>query len=209
MMAPPDANRSLVVAIGGSAGSINSLMAILAALPSDFAAILLVAIHRRYGRKSLLPAILRRSIRLKVVEIFDSATLETATVYISEPSEHLSLCGNGYHARLLPDPDRLRRNQSIDELFISLAEVAGASAVGVLLSGLLCDGTEGLRAIKRAGGITIVQDPADAKYEAMPANALRAVAIDYVLDHRLIAPVLIGLSARHARNEQAETLPAR
>lgn len=77
-----------------------------------------------------------------------------------------------------------------------MAEAAGQRAVGVLLSGLLSDGVAGLQAIKGAGGITIVQAPADAEHGQLPRNALCSVDVDYVLAHRDIAAVLIELSMR-------------
>ncbi|MFO0580105.1 MAG: chemotaxis protein CheB [Polyangia bacterium] len=198
----------LVVAIGGSAGSIQVLMTVLSGLPSDFNGILLIAIHRPYGRKSLLADLLRRGTYLQVVEIVDSEELTSAVVYLSEPAQHLTLRKDGYRARLLPDPFRLRRNQSIDELFTSVAESAGPRAVGVLLSGMLDDGVEGLRAIKSAGGVTIVQDPEDARWPDMPLSALRSVDIDHVLAHRRIAPVLVELAQRLGGSAAPPSQPA-
>lgn len=191
------ANEKLVVAIGGSAGSIQALTTILAGLPRDFDAMLLVAIHRPYGRKSLLPAILRRATHLRVFEPTDSEALTSPVGHISRPSEHLSIRGDGYCAKRLPDPYWLRRNKSIDELFTSVAKVAGVNSVGVLLSGLMSDGKKGLKAIKRAGGTTILQDPADADYSSMPRHALESGAAEYVLPHRHIAPALAEVWAEH------------
>lgn len=198
----------LVVAIGGSAGSIRVLMTVLAGLPRDFNGILLIAIHRPYGRKSELADLMRRSTYLQVVEIVDSESLTSAAVYLSEPAQHLTLRKDGYRARLLPDPFRLRRNQSIDELFTSIAAAAGPRAVGVLLSGMLSDGAAGLKAIKSAGGVTIVQHPADAHWPDMPLSALRSVDIDYVLEHRKIAPVLVELAARLGGSAVPPSQPA-
>jgi two-component system chemotaxis response regulator CheB len=186
--------NSTVVAIGGSAGSIRILMRILSMLPHDFKGILLIAVHRAYGQKSHLAELLRGVTHLKIVEIVDSERLTSAAVYLSEPARHLAVRKDGYHALLLPDPFGLRRTQSIDELFTSVAAAAGVHSVGVLLSGMMSDGVAGLKAIERAGGVTIVQDPADAQWPDMPRNALRSVAVDYVLDHRHIAPVLVEIS---------------
>lgn len=198
----------LVVAIGGSAGSIRVLMTVLAGLPRDFNGILLIAIHRPYGRKSELADLMRRSTYLQVVEIVDSEALTSAVVYLSEPAQHLTVRRDGYRAKLLPDPFRLRRNQSIDELFTSVAAAAGTRAVGVLLSGMLTDGAAGLKAIKSAGGVTIVQHPADAHWPDMPLSALRSVDIDYVLEHRRIAPVLIELAGRLGGSAVPPSRPA-
>lgn len=192
----------LVVAIGGSAGSIHVVEDVVRQLPPDLDAIVLFAIHRSYDRRSYLPEMLRRARTIKIVEIVDSEALESAVGYISEPSEHLTVGHDGYRARLLPDPDRLRRNQSIDELFASVAETAGPRAVGILLSGLRKDGTQGLGAIKRAGGTTIVQDTREAEFPDMPASAIVAGVADHVLSHHEIPRVVARLAATRSEVRQ-------
>jgi two-component system chemotaxis response regulator CheB len=185
-----------VIAIGGSAGSIQVLQHLIANLPADLAAIVLIAVHRPYKRRSYLPEILRERSRMKVVELFDSESLEYSVAYLSSPSEHLTIDRAGNHARLLPDPQQLRRAKSIDELFVSVAACAGRNAIGVLLSGGMKDGSIGLKAIKDVGGTVIVQDPADAKFADMPANALRGVRADYLVCHQDIPKILDRLTRR-------------
>jgi two-component system, chemotaxis family, protein-glutamate methylesterase/glutaminase len=189
-------NPKSVIAIGGSAGSIQVLQHLIANLPPDLPAIVLVEVHRPHRLRSYLPEILRRRSRMKVVQLFDSESLEYCVAYLSSPSKHLTINREGDHARLLPDPQQLRRAKSIDELFVSVAACAGNSAIGVLLSGVLNDGSVGLKAIKDAGGIVIVQDPADAKFGDMPENALRTVQADYVVCHQDIPEILDRLTRR-------------
>jgi len=181
-----------VIAIGGSAGSIGILQYLIASLPAELSAIVLIAVHRPYRLRSYLPEVLRRNSRMKVVHLFDSESLECSVAYLSSPSEHLTIAGDGVHAHahLLPHPNELRRDKSINELFSSVAAYAGRNAVGVLLSGVLNDGSLGLKAIKDAGGIVIVQDPTDAKFGDMPANAIRIVKPDYVVCHQDIPKIL-------------------
>jgi two-component system chemotaxis response regulator CheB len=96
--------------------------------------------------------------------------LHRGVCYIAEPSQHL-MVGPGLRADLLPDHRYTTRN--IDQLFISLARHYGARTIGVVLSGQLDDGTRGLAAIKRAGGIAMVQSPDESAYPEMPRNAIK------------------------------------
>jgi chemotaxis response regulator CheB len=115
--------------------------------------------------------------------------LHHGVCYIAEPSQHL-MVGPGLRADLLTDHRYTTRN--IDQLFISLARHYGARTIGVVLSGQHDDGTRGLAAIKKAGGIAMVQSPDEAAYPEMPRNAIKYGPVD------LIAPIS-GLAAEITR----------
>ena len=175
MNAHPD-----IVAIGASSGGVEALQRLLAAL-SELDAIVLVVLHRPANRISFLREILVRKSRMSVVIARHGELLHRGVCYIAEPSQHL-MVGPGLRTDPLPDHRYTTRN--IDQLFISLARHYGARTIGVVLSGQLDDGTRGLAAIKKAGGIAMVQSPDEAAYPEMPRNAIR---YDGPVD--LIAPI--------------------
>ncbi len=163
-------HRRDVVAIGASAGGIESLCRLLEALPSNLPAIVLVAQHRPIHRESRLRQVLSRHSPLPVEVVHDKQELRHGVCYIGQPSRHL-LIGPGLRSILLED--HFYRSHNIDALFNSLALHAGPRTIGVILSGLLKDGAQGLAAIKQAGGIALVQSPEEAAYGDMPRAALK------------------------------------
>lgn len=174
MKARPD-----IVAIGASSGGIDALQGLLKEL-SDVDAVVLIVLHRPAHRVSYLRDILLRHVNMPVVVPKHGELLHHGVCYIGEPSQHL-MVGAGLHADLLPDHRYTTRN--IDQLFISLARHYGSRTIGVVLSGQLDDGTRGLSAIKKAGGIAMVQAPEEAAYPDMPRNAIK---YDGVVD--VVAP---------------------
>ncbi|TDP95075.1 chemotaxis protein CheB [Labedaea rhizosphaerae] len=180
--------RDLVV-IGASAGGIEPLRTLVAGLPADFPAAVLVVMHMRAGGTSALSMILDRAGRLPAVSASDGMPLEPGRIYVGRPDHHL-----------LADPDRLVLSKgptenghrpAVNALFRSAAVSAGPRTVGVVLSGALDDGALGLRDIADRGGTTVVQDPHDALYSGMPASALRLVTADHVVPAAAIADVLV------------------
>ncbi len=158
-----------ILAIGASAGGIEALIALLKALPRNLPATVLVVVHRAPGKASLLPQILARATGHRVVVAQDGEELRNGTRYIGMPDRHLMM-GNDH--RLYLFPDGIYRGRNIDALFSSLAHHAGKRTIGVILSGLLKDGTDGLREIKQAGGIALVQNPEETMFSDMPKNAI-------------------------------------
>lgn len=130
---------------------------------------MLVVLHCPANRVSWLRDILVRKGSIPIVVARHGERLHRGACYIGEPSQHL-MVGAGLHADLLPDHRYTTRN--IDQLFISLARHYGPRTIGVVLSEQLDDGTRGLAAIKRAGGIAMVQSPQEAAYPDMPRNAI-------------------------------------
>jgi two-component system chemotaxis response regulator CheB len=173
--------RPDVIAVGASAGGVQAISGLLRALPGGLPASMLIALHRSAERASDLPNVLARrtSLHVKLAEHGD--LLAHGVCYVSEPRNHLTL---GPKDRLQLLADSFYRGHSIDALFTSVAQHAGRRAIGVVLSGMLKDGSLGLRAIKQAGGIALVQDPREAEAPGMPESA---IAIAHPID--LIAGV--------------------
>jgi two-component system, chemotaxis family, protein-glutamate methylesterase/glutaminase len=186
MKAHPD-----IVAIGASSGGIEALQGLLEAL-LDLDAIVLVVLHRPANRASYLRDILLRNARMPVVVASHAERLHKGVCYIGEPSQHL-MVGPDLRADLLPDHRYTTRN--IDQLFMSLARHFGPRTIGVVLSGQLDDGTRGLAAIKKAGGIAMVQSPQEAAYPDMPRNAINyGGPIDLVAPTSDLAAEIIQLT---------------
>ena len=159
------------IVIGGSAGALLHVKAILSALPPQPALPLLVVLHLRDDRKSLLADVLASATPLPVREAEDKEPLVNGHVYVAPPGYHMLVEDERSLALSLEPPEHYSR-PSIDVLFDSAARVFGARLVGVLLSGASSDGAEGVLAIERAGGRAIVQDPDSASHRTMPEAAL-------------------------------------
>jgi two-component system chemotaxis response regulator CheB len=159
-----------IVAIGASAGGIEPLRDLLRQLPRDLPAAILIVVHRPPGHISQLAQVLSRKDHLHVITAHDGQALRPGVCFLGTPDGHLTI-GPNLHLRLLPDG--FYRGHNIDALFNSLAHHAGHRTIGVVLSGMLKDGTLGLRAIKEAGGVALVQAPEEATFSQMPLNAIR------------------------------------
>jgi two-component system chemotaxis response regulator CheB len=178
-----------IVVIGASAGGFEVLQLILSRLPSDLPASLFVVVH--IGETSILARVLAGRSNLPVREARSGEVPQTGHVYVGVPGKHLLLHGD--HMMLRRGPRENHARPAIDVLFRSAAATFGPRVIGVVLSGSLADGTAGLRAIKRCGGLTIVQDPRDATVPNMPQSALQHVEVDEVLSGAEIAARLAVL----------------
>jgi two-component system, chemotaxis family, CheB/CheR fusion protein len=172
---------SHVVGIGASAGGMEALQLLLRRFTSDNSAFVVV-MHLAPTKESYLTSILSRATSMSVMTATDGQTLQRNCIYIIPPGFVITLAADG-RLRLTTLPPTSPR-WTIDRLFESLSAL-GRAAVGVILSGNGCDGSEGLAAIRRAGGATFVQEPATASSPEMPQNA-RALS-DYCL-----APAALG-----------------
>ena len=181
------ANRDIVV-VGGSAGALEALKALLPALPGDLPAAVFVVVHIGATPHSVLPEILSRAGPLPAQTAKDGARFEPGRVYVAPPDRHLLLDRGRIALRRGPRENLAR--PAIDPLFRSAAAEFGSRVIGVLLSGMLYDGASGLRAIKRCGGIAVVQ--ADPRYAEMPRQALQTTEVD----HRVPAAELGALLVR-------------
>ncbi|RDI50031.1 chemotaxis protein CheB [Nocardia mexicana] len=170
---------SHVVVVGASAGGITALRDLVAGLPLELPAAVLVVLHLPPGGTSVLASILGRAGPLPVSVAADGMPLEAGTIYTAVPDRHL-LVDDG-RIRLSRGPTENRHRPGVDVLFRSAAIEWGQRAAGVVLSGALDDGTTGLALIKARGGLAVVQDPDEADYRSMPESASAATPVDHVL----------------------------
>lgn len=180
------------IVMGASAGGVEALMRIVAALPRDLPAAILIAMHMSPTHKSLLPDLFNRCGKLKTRQGENGMTVENGNIYTSAPGLHLTV--NDDHIKLTAGPKINGFRPAIDTLFASAAEAYGPRAVGVVLSGLLDDGTMGLIRIKERGGVSIAQDPDEAIYGDMPRSAIDWDHVDYVQKSAGIADTLVKLA---------------
>jgi two-component system chemotaxis response regulator CheB len=167
-----DPDHPVVLAFGGSAGSVGPLIEIARDLPEDLAASVLVTIH--VGEQTRLPQILSRSGPLRAAFPRDGEALEPGRIYVAPRGRHL-IARDGL-ALLSPGPRVNRHRPAVDVMFASAAEWVAARTVAVVLSGALDDGAVGAALIDLAGGQVLVQDPAEADFTGMPTAALAAAS---------------------------------
>jgi two-component system chemotaxis response regulator CheB len=186
------------IVIGGSAGALAVVRTILAAIQEPPALPLVVVLHVREGRQSLLAEVLASGAALPVKEPEDKQLLEAGSVYIAPPGYHLLIEDERSLALSIDAPEHYSR-PSIDVLFESAARVFGPALLAVLLSGASADGAQGLVAVARAGGLTLVQDPATSNHSAMPAAGLARLTPTMVLGPAELASTIAFLAASAAR----------
>lgn len=195
-----EALRNIVV-IGACAGGVAALRQLVCRLPADYNGAVFVVVHLGDGVCAELAGLLGRSGPLPVVQAEDGMPITHGRIHVAVPDHHLLL--ERGRLRIVRGPRENRHRPAIDPLFRSAAWIYGPRAVGVVLTGHLDDGTAGLWAIKRCGGTTIVQDPADAEHPEMPSNAL----LYNEIDHRLPVTDIAGVLARLGRQAVDGGLP--
>lgn len=181
-----------IIVIGSSAGGIKALSTIVTNLPADINAAIFIVQHLSANSPSFLPEILGDVGSLPVVHPADEEQFQTRKIYVAPPDYHL-LIARG-HVRVMRGPQENRFRPAIDALFRSAARTYGPRVLGVVLTGYLDDGTVGLQAIKKHGGVVIVQDPGEAEYPSMPRSALRHVEVDHCPALSEIPALLFRLS---------------
>lgn len=185
--------RYSIVAIGGSAGGLESVGSILHDLPSDFASPILVVIHLHPSYISHAAAILCRQTGLKVKDAEEQDALKRGTVYMAPRNRHLLVNDGIVHLSDTPAVNYTR--PAIDTTFDSVVKAYGSRVIGVILSGTGRDGSEGLRRIQQVGGFAIIEDPVTARFRAMPDAAVSASLADCIVPLKEIAPLLLKLSS--------------
>ena len=167
------------------------MQTLVAGLPADFAAPLLVIVHIG-AHRSMLPEILANAGPLPAAAAEHGEPIEGGRIYVAPPDQHLLVVDGSMH--LSRGAKQHHTRPAIDPLFVSAALARGPATIGVVLTGRLDDGTAGLQAIKACGGTAIVQDPDDAEVPDMPASALRHVSVDHCVALADMAPLLAALS---------------
>lgn len=168
------------IVMGASAGGVEAVGALLAALPAPYAPSIVVVLHVPPDRPSALAHLFAQRCRLPVREALDKEPIERGTVYLAPPDYHL-LVEREKVLSLSRDAPVAFSRPSIDVMFESAAIAYGEALLGIVLSGANSDGAGGLAAIRRAGGRAWVQAPEDAMASAMPSAAIERAGADLVL----------------------------
>jgi two-component system CheB/CheR fusion protein len=165
-----------IVGIGASAGGLEALEQFLSNVSENSGMAYVVIQHLDPTQKGMLPELLQRISKMKVIQVKDRMPVNANTVYVIPPNTSMSMLKKVLY---LFEPNESRGMRlPIDFFFRSLADDCNDLGIGVVLSGMGSDGSIGLRAIKEKNGIVMVQDPVDAKFDSMPRNAIDSVLVD-------------------------------
>ena len=192
------AKRNIIV-IGASAGGVYALKELVALLPHDFDATIFLVVHVSPHSPSYLPEILNHSGPIKAVHPKDGELIQPGMIYIAPPDHHLLIEYEQVIVKKGPKENRFR--PSIDALFRSAAYTYGPRVIGIVLTGMLDDGTSGMWSVKRLGGICIVQEPEEAMYASMPNHVMEYVDVDYVIPVNKMGLLLSDLITEQVPDE--------
>ncbi len=181
-----------VVALAASAGGLTALSQVLAGLPADFPATLVVVQHLDPRHRSLMADILSRRTALRVKQAEEGDRLASATVYIAPPNRHLLVNPDGSLSLSQSELVHFVR-PSADLLFESVAASYRDRSIAVVLTGTGSDGAMGVQAIKKMGGTVIVQDEKTSEFFGMPGAAIQTGSADFVLPLDEVASALVTL----------------
>ncbi|PSR53112.1 chemotaxis protein CheB [Adhaeribacter arboris] len=182
-----------IVVIGTSAGGMEAICKLLEQLPDEIPASIFIVQHLSIDSSSqhLVKRMAKHTgLQVKIAEHDD--IILPHTVYLAPADRHILLTKK--RILVVKGPRENQFRPAIDPLFRSAAAYHGSRVIGVILTGMMNDGTVGMEAIKRSGGFTVVQDPHDAEHPDMPRSAIRNVSIDYVVPVREMGTLLYQLS---------------
>lgn len=198
-----------IVAIGASAGGLEALQALFAHVPADCGMAFVVVTHMRPRRESLLPELIAGVAKLPVVSVDEPIQVRANTIIVAKDS--LLTITHGQLRAIKGDETPESTYHPIDFFFRALAADQHEHAIGVVLSGSGNDGTLGLKAIKAAGGMVMVQKPETAKYASMPDSAIATRLVDYILPPEEMATALAeycrGAYLKLSRRVDRPTIP--
>jgi two-component system, chemotaxis family, protein-glutamate methylesterase/glutaminase len=186
-----------IVAMAASAGGLSALSQVLAGLPADFPAVIVVVQHLDPRHRSLMATILSRRTPLQVKQAEEGEHVATATVYIAPPNRHLLVNPDSTLSLSQSELVHFVR-PSADLLFESVAASYRERAIAVVLTGTGSDGVMGVQAIKKMGGTVIAQDETTAEFFGMPSAAIQTGSVDFVLPLDEIPTALIALVVKGA-----------
>ena len=200
--APIDGEKAFVgnlIVIGTSAGGYHALEEVLKDLSIDIPASIIILIHAALGSEYDLKGFFERFTRIPIVLVRSSEPLQSKTMFLLPAGKSASF----HRGMIIVDSETVpgRPVTTINRLFKAAAKAYRERVIGVILSGLLKDGKDGLRAVHEAGGLTIVQNPAGAEYPEMPANALANLPVTFCLNLSDIGAALELLVRRTAQFE--------
>jgi two-component system CheB/CheR fusion protein len=181
----------IIVGVGASAGGLEAFTSFFKNLPPNAGMAFVVIQHLDPTLKGMLPELLKRATDMAVVQAKDNVDVLPNNVYVIPPNKSISILNGTLHLFEPIEAHGLRL--PIDIFLKSLAADQQENSVGIILSGMGADGSLGLKAIKMAGGITLVQDPTTAKFDSMPANAIRLTNVDAIVSVEQLPERLISL----------------
>jgi two-component system chemotaxis response regulator CheB len=197
-----------IVVIAASAGGINALREVLSDLPEDFPVPIAIIQHRTAEPPWYLDEILGKKTKLKVKYATRSEPLAPGTVYIAPHDHHLLVRPD--HRFSLTNHTKVRHvRPSANPLFSSAAEIYKGKVIAVVLTGGDRDATDGVQAVKAAGGIVVAQDKATSEHFSMPESAIATGCVDYVLPLNQISEFLTKLvkTGKAATNRHRDWQP--
>ena len=167
-----------IVGIGSSAGGLDALSSFLCNVPENSGLAFVIVQHMEKNSKGILVNLLQKDTSMKVVQAYENLIVRPDFVYVIPPDKNMSISNNVIHISDYNKPHNL--SMPIDFFFRSLANDKQEMSIGVILSGMASDGTNGLREIKQKGGGVFIQEPSSAKFDSMPRNAIEAGVADGV-----------------------------
>jgi len=185
--------RYRAIVVGASAGGIEAFGRIIGKLPALFSLPIILVQHLHKDQDSTLARFYNDRTLLKVEEAEEKENILPGHIYVAPPDYHLLLERDETFSLSVDEKVNYSR-PSIDVLFESAADVYGAELVGVLLTGANHDGARGLQRIRKHGGLTLVEDPATAKFPEMPRSALACTDIDYIFPLDELGEFLLTLA---------------
>lgn len=183
------------IVIGVSAGGLNAMKTLLPALPADFPLPVVVVQHIGARSDGTWIDILNSLCALNIKEADEKEKIEKGNVYVAPPNYHLLIEKDETFTLTVDEKVNFAR-PSIDVLFESAAVAYQEKLIGIILTGSNSDGTEGMKKIQENGGLTIAQDPLTAESSYMPASAITAVKIDFVLPIKKIINLLLDIALK-------------
>ncbi len=174
-----DVRKYTVIAIGGSAGSLETLLKIIGSL-EEFDVVMIIIVHRNNTTTSFLKDLISSKTKRPVKEVEDKENIENRGIYIAPAGYHLLLEDENTFSLDVSEKINFSR-PSIDVTFESAAQIFQSKLIGLLLSGASADGSQGLQKISDHGGYTIVQQPETAEIDYMPKHAINTVKVDAVI----------------------------
>ena len=194
-----------IVGIGASAGGLEAFETFFKAMPADSGMAFVLVAHLDPFHVSLLPDLLQKTTKMAVCHIKDGTIAQPNNVYVIPPNKELHILHGKLHLMDLSQPRG--SNLPIDTFLRSLAEDQHANAVCIILSGTGTDGTLGLKAIKGAVGMVMVQDQQSAKYDGMPHSAMATGLVDFVLPPDEMPEQLINYTKRATKGGTPRLVP--
>lgn len=179
--------QKFIIAIGASAGGMEAIHTLFDHTPTDAVSYVVIQ-HLSPDHKSFMAELLAKHSKLKIFVVEDGMEVESNRVYVMPEGKNMTIKNGKLY---LKDRQAATPNSAVDIFFNSLAEDPGNKSIGIVMSGNGSDGTRGIAAIKKVGGMIIVQDPETTEFSSMPHHAIDSGYYDYILAPKLIPKQIV------------------